>query len=134
LTAQEIIMISGERTISTVLQDTLANVQDIVRAEVRLAKTELREELAKAQSAGLLLGIGAVAAIFSILFLLLASLYAMSRVLPQWAAALIVAIVVAVVAGVTLAAGIRRFKTVEAAPKTAASLKENVTWAKQATK
>jgi uncharacterized membrane protein YqjE len=134
LTAQEIIMISGERTISTVLQDTLANVQDIVGAEVRLAKTELREELAKAQSAGLLLGIGAVAAIFSILFLLLASLYAMSRVLPQWAAALIVAIVVAVVAGVTLAAGIRRFKTVEAAPKTAASLKENVTWAKQATK
>ena len=127
-------MISGERTIFTVLQDIANNVQDIVRAEFRLAKTELQEELAKAQSAGLLLGIGAVAAIFSVLFLLLAGVYALSRVLPQWAAALIVAIAVAVVAGVTLAAGIRRFKTDEAAPKTAASLKENVTWAKQATK
>jgi len=127
-------MTSGERTVFTVLQDIVDNVQDIVRAEFRLAKTELQEELAKAQSAGLLLGIGAVAAMFSVLFLLLASVYALSRVLPQWAAALIVAIAVAVVAGVTLAAGIRRFKTVEAAPKTAASLKENVTWAKQATK
>ena len=127
-------MTSGERTIFTVLQDIVDNVQDIVRAEFRLAKTELQEELAKAQSAGLLLGIGAVAAMFSVLFLLLASVYALSRVLPQWAAALIVAIAVAVVAGVTLAAGIRRSRTVEAAPKTAASLKENITWAKQATK
>jgi uncharacterized membrane protein YqjE len=134
LTAPEFIMISGERTIFTVLQDIADNVQDIVRSEFRLAKTELQEELAKTQSAGLLLGIGAVAAIFSVLFLLLASVYALSRVLPQWAAALIVAIAVAVVAGVTLAAGIRRFKTGEAAPKTAASPKENVTWAKQATK
>jgi hypothetical protein len=57
--------------------------------------------------------------------------YALSRVFPDWAAALIVAIVVALVAGVALSAGIKRFKTVEAAPRTAASLKENVTWAKQ---
>ena len=56
-------MTSAERTISTVLQDIIANVQDIVRSEVRLAKTEVQEELGKARSAGLLLGIGAVAAI-----------------------------------------------------------------------
>lgn len=136
MTANERIM-SGERTLSdersifTVLQDIVGNVQDIVRLEVRLAKTEVREELAKVQSAGLLLGIGAVAAIFSVLFVLLGMVYALSRVFPDWAAALIVAIVVALVAGVALSAGIKRFKTVEAAPRTAASLKENVTWAKQ---
>jgi uncharacterized membrane protein YqjE len=134
LTTQEIIMTSGERTISTVLQDIIANVQDIVRSEVRLAKTEVREELTKARSAGLLLGIGAMATIFSVLFLLLASVYALSRVLPHWAAALIVAIAIAVVAGVTLAAGLKQFKTVQPAPKTAESLKENVQWAKQRNK
>ena len=95
-------MTSGERTIFTVLQDIADNVQDIVRAEFRLAKTEFQEELARAQSAGLLLGIGAVAAVFSVLFLLLASVYALSSAVPPWAAALIVAIAVAVVAGVTL--------------------------------
>lgn len=127
-------MISGERTISTVLQDIIANVQDIVRSEVRLAKTEVREELAKARSAGVLLGISVVAAIFSVLLLLLASVYALSRVLPHWAATLIVAIVVGVIAGVTLAAALRQFKTVQPAPKTAESLKENVQWAKQQSK
>ena len=58
-------MASGDRSISVVLYDIVRNLQDIVRAEVRLAKTELREELAKAQSAGLLVGIGAAAGLFS---------------------------------------------------------------------
>ena len=123
--------LSDGRSIFTVLQDIVNNVQDIIRLEVRLAKTEVREELAKVQSAGLLLGIGATAAIFSVLFILLAIASALSRVVPDWAAALIVAAGVALIAVVTLAAGTKRLKTVEAAPKTAASLKENVTWAKQ---
>ena len=119
--------LSDGRSIFTVLQDIVNNVQDIIRLEVRLAKTEVREELAKVQSAGLLLGIGATAAIFSVLFILLAIASALSRVVPDWAAALIVAIGVALIAAVTLAAGMKRFKTVQAAPKTTASLKENVT-------
>ena len=83
--------LSDGRSIFTVLQDIVNNVQDIIRLEVRLAKTEVREELAKVQSAGLLLGIGATAAIFSVLFILLAIASALSRVVPDWAAALIVA-------------------------------------------
>jgi uncharacterized membrane protein YqjE len=123
--------LSNGRSIFTVLQDIVNNVQDIVRLEVRLAKTEVREELAKVQSAGLLLGIGATAAIFSVLFILLAIAAALSRDVPDWAAALIVAIGVGLIAVVALAAGRKRLKTIQAAPKTAASLKENVTWAKQ---
>jgi uncharacterized membrane protein YqjE len=122
---------SDGRSIFTVLQDIVNNVQDIVRLEVRLAKAEVREELAKVQSAGLLLGIGATAAIFSVLFILLAIAAALSRDVPDWAAALIVAIGVGLIAVVALAAGRKRLKTIQAAPKTAASLKENVTWAKQ---
>ena len=44
-------MSAGDRSISVVLQDIVRNIQDIVRSEVRLAKTELREEVAKARSA-----------------------------------------------------------------------------------
>jgi uncharacterized membrane protein YqjE len=123
--------LSDGRSIFTVLQDIVNNVQDIVRLEVRLAKAEVREELAKVQSAGLLLGIGATAAIFSVLFILLAIASALSRDVPDWAAALIVAMGVGLIAVVALAAGRKRLKTIQAAPKTAASLKENVTWAKQ---
>lgn len=127
-------MVAGIRSIPEILQDVLANIQDIVRAEVRLAKAELGEELNRARSGGLLVGVGAVAAIFSALFLLLACMYALGLVIPDWAAALIVAAAVGVAAAVTLGLGLKRLKTIQAAPKTAASLKENVRWAKQLTK
>ena len=127
-------MAAGIRSIPDILHDVLVNIQDIVRAEVRLAKAELGEELKAARSGGLLIGAGAVAAIFSALFLLLACVYALSRVVPNWAAALIVAAAVGVAAAVTLGLGVKRFKTIQAAPETAASLKENFRWAKQQTR
>jgi len=127
-------MAAGMRSIPEILHDVLANIQDIVRAEVRLAKAELGEELNAARSGGLLIGVGAIAAIFSSLFLLLACVYALSRIVPDWAAALIVAAAVGVAAAVTLSLGLKRLKTIQAAPKTAASVKENVRWAKELTK
>lgn len=127
-------MAAGIRSIPEILQDVLTNIQDIVRAEVRLAKAELGEELNRARAGGLLLGVGAVAAIFSALFLLLACVYVLGRIMPNWAAALIVAAAVGIAAAVTLGLGLKRLKTIEAAPKTAASLKENVRWARQLTK
>jgi uncharacterized membrane protein YqjE len=127
-------MAAGIRSIPEILQDVLANIQDIVRAEVRLAKAELGEELNRARSGGILIGVGAVAAIFSAFFLLLAGVYALGLVMPSWAAALIVTAALAVAAAVTLGVGLKRFKTIQAAPKTAASLKENVRWAKQLSK
>ena len=119
-------MAASIRSIPEILHDVLANIQDIVRAEVRLAKAEFGDELSRARSGGLLIGVGAVAAIFSALFLLLACMYVLARLVPNWAAALIVAAAVGVAAAVTLGLGLKRFKTIQATPKTAASLQENV--------
>ena len=127
-------MVASIRSIPEILKDVLTNIQEIVRAEVRLAKAELGEELSRARSGSLLIGVGAVAAIFSALFLLLACVYVLGRVMPNWAAALIVAAAVGAAAAVTLGLGLKRFKTIQAAPKTSASLQENVRWAKELTK
>jgi uncharacterized membrane protein YqjE len=127
-------MAASIRSIPEIVRDVLTNIQDIVRAEVRLAKAELGEELSRARTGGLLIGVGAVAAILSALFLLLGCVYALGRVMPNWAAALVVAAAVGVAAAVTLGLGLKRFKTIQAAPKTAASVKENVRWAKELTK
>jgi uncharacterized membrane protein YqjE len=125
-------MSPAERPISIVLQEIVRNVQDIVRSEVRLAKTEVRAELTKTLSASLLMAVGAASGIFSVLFVLLTILYALSLVMPAWAAALCVAAGIGIVAGITIRAGLTRFKTIQAtAPKTVASVKENVEWAKQ---
>jgi uncharacterized membrane protein YqjE len=124
----------ADRSISAVLHDIVGNIQDIVRCEIRLAKTELTEEMGKSRSAGMLVGIGALMFAFSALFLLLAALYALSLLMPEWAAALIVGVGVGATAALCLGAGIRRFRAVRAGPKTVASMKENVEWAKQLTK
>ena len=127
-------MAASIRSIPEILKDVLTNIQEIVRAEVRLAKAELGEELSRARSGGLLIAVGAVAAIFSALFLLLACVYVLGRVMPNWAAALMVAAAVGIAAAVTLGLGLKRFKTIHAAPETAASLKENVRWARELTR
>lgn len=127
-------MQNGNRPISAVLHDIVGNVQDIVRSEMRLAKTELGEELGRAASAGMLLGAGVLLLAFSLLFVLLAAIYALSLVVPAWTAALIVAAGVGLVAALCVGLGIARFKKVRAVPKTVASVKENAEWASQLTR
>src|SRR3954454_22840574 len=110
-------MATSERSISEVLQDIVGNIQDIIRSEVRLAKTEVREEAAKAQSAGLLLGGGALAGLFASFFLLYALMYGLNRIMPDWCAALVVAVITGIAAAVTLSAGKKRLKLIHPAPE-----------------
>lgn len=125
----------SDRSVSAVLQDILRNFQEIVRSEVRLAKAEVREEATKAKSAGLLIGIGTLSGIFAALFLLLMIVYALATVIPNWAASLIVAVALAIVAGIMLSAGRNRLKQIRPTLEdTKQSLKENLEWAKQHTK
>jgi uncharacterized membrane protein YqjE len=123
-----------DRSLTDVLQNIIRNVQEIVRAEVRLAKTEIIEEATKAKTAGLFLGVGAVAAIFATLFLLLTIVHALTRVMPDWAAALTVGAALAIVASIVLSTGVKRFKEVRAPERTVETIKENVEWAKQQNK
>ena len=123
-----------ERSISDVLQDIVGNIQDIVRSEVRLAKSELRDELAKVKASTPLLAVGAVAGLLAAFFLAWAALYALSLVVAMWASALIVAALLALVAAMTLSAGIKVLRQVHPPEQTIASVKENVQWAKQQVK
>ena len=127
-------MANADRPISAVLHDIVGNVQDIIRAEVRLAKTELVEELAKSRSAAVLLAAGALTLAFSALFVLLAIVYALSLVMAAWAAALVVGAGIGVVAALCVGLGMKKFKAIRGAPKTATTMKENLQWAKQLTK
>jgi len=124
-------MAVGDRSLTDILHDSLRNLQEIVRSEVRLAKTEIREEAVKAKSSVIWLGLGLVAAMFSLLFLLFALVYALALWVPMWAAALSVGAVLAIVGTVTLSGGVKRFKTIHPPERTVETIKENVEWAKQ---
>ena len=128
-------MRATERPISTVLYEIVGQVAEIVRSEIRLAKTEVREELKKARPATVLMALALTSAFLTFFFALLSLVYALSLVAPAWAAALCVTALVASIAVVTGRAALRRYKTTAmGAPKTVASLKENVEWAKQQTR
>jgi uncharacterized membrane protein YqjE len=128
-------MATSDRSISEILQDVLRNLQSIVRSEVRLAKTEVGEEFTKVKPAIVLLASGAVCGLFGVLFLLLATMYAIALALPLWASALVVAVVLVIITAMTLKAGQKRMRRVHPLPdKTIASMKENAEWAKQQTK
>ena len=128
-------MYSPDRSFSDVLHDIVANFQGIIRSEVTLAKTEIREELKKVQSAGVWLGIGALASILAVIFLLLAAMFALTRLVPDWAAALVVTLIVAIIAAAAFMRGRNRIKEAgRVMPETIHSWKENVRWAKQQVK
>jgi uncharacterized membrane protein YqjE len=125
----------NSRSIADVLQDILANVQGIIRSEVRLAKTEVTEEATKAGRAAGMMAAGIVAALFTAWLLLLTVLFALATVMPMWGAALLLFVIMAVITAVLVTAGKKRFRTVHAKPeKTVETIKENVEWVKSQTK
>jgi Putative Actinobacterial Holin-X, holin superfamily III len=123
--------VQTERSFAELFQDILANVQEIIRSEFRLAKAEVREEAVKARQSVSMLGAGVFIGLYALGFLLLAAVYGLETVVPSWLAALIVGAAIAVAATVLLSIGRNRLKQVHPVPeKTVATLKENVQWAK----
>jgi uncharacterized membrane protein YqjE len=120
-----------QRSVPEVLQDIVGNLQEIIRSEFRLAKTELREEAANAAKPAATFGVGLVLGFYGIGFLLLASVYGLSTVMAGWLAALLVGTILAIVAIALMSSSGKKLKHVNPTPdKTIQSLEENVQWAK----
>ena len=120
----------NNRSMTEVLQDIFANIQEIVRSEFKLAKTEISEQAAKAAKSSAPLGSGIVLALYAFGFMLLAIVYALEMVVAAWLAALIVGAAVGVVAAILISVGRKRLMQVRMPEKTIISVKENVQWAK----
>jgi len=126
---------TAERPFSEIVGDIVTHAQEIVRSEVRLAKTELKEEGVKAARASVMLAAGAFVGLYALGFILWAAAYALGLIMPQWVGALIVGVVLAIAAGAMVMMGLARFKTVEPVPdKAVGQVKEDVEWLKQQTK
>jgi uncharacterized membrane protein YqjE len=122
---------SNGRTMSEVLQDIVANIQEIVRSEFRLAKVEIHEETTKAVRSSIPLVMGILLLLYALGFILLAVVHALSLVVDAWLAALIVGFGVLVISMILVSVGRKRFKQVKVVPeKTVVTVKENVQWAK----
>jgi uncharacterized membrane protein YqjE len=79
-----------DRSIGAVLSDIVGDLHVIVRGEMRLAKAEIREEIAKFKRGAVLLLAGSLVLMAALGCLLLAAIYGLATVWPPWAAALAV--------------------------------------------
>jgi len=121
-----------QRSVPEVLEDIASNLAQLIQAEFRLAKTELKEGAEKAAGPGATLGAGVALALYGLGFLLLAAVYAMSLVMASWLAALIVGGVLTIAAGIFIGAGSAKLKRANLLPeKTIQTLEEDAQWAKQ---
>ena len=111
-------------SIADLIKQVTEESSRLVRTELKLAQVEMTE---KAKTAGVGLGaFGAagVLALFGVGCLIVTAIFALALVLPTWAAALIVGVVVLAIAGV--AALIGKKKVSQAAPAVPSSTVENV--------
>ncbi len=122
----------SERSVPEVLQDIIGNVQEILRSEVQLAKTELKEEAAEAATPIITMGVGLVLAAYAVGLLLLAAVFGLTTIMATWSAALLVGAVVAIIAVLLINTGLGGLKRINMkSERLIASLQENVRWVKR---
>ena len=93
---------TGDRPFAAVLGSILGNLQDLIRSELRLVRTEVSEQMA-AFSKGLgWVGVGIVSAVFAVGFALWGAFFGLLRVLPDWAAALVMAAALGILSATAL--------------------------------
>lgn len=122
-----------QRSMGDVVKDIIANVQEMVRSELRLARAEMRQELTHAMGAAKLIGIGAGLALFGGAWLLVFVTMLLALIMPAWLATLIVGSVLAIAGFIMLQKG-RSELRVPRPNKTIENVKENVEWMKNQTK
>jgi hypothetical protein len=120
-----------QRPLSELLSDMTQQITTLFRQEVELAKVEVRQEVSEAgKAAGILVG-GGVAAFVALLILAMAASWGLAAVMPAGWAFLIVALVIAVIAGVLVVVGRNRLREVSPKPEqTIETVKEDVQWLK----
>ena len=128
-------MAASEPSFSDLFRNIIADVQELIRSELRLARAEICEEAGAAKSSATQIAIGVLAGLLALFFALYAGMLALAMVLPAWGAALLVAAVLAFAGSLPLFAGIRRMKRTHFTPdRTLASIKADLRWAKHPTR
>lgn len=119
-------------SLGTLFTELARDTGTLVRKEVELATVEMT---AKARTAGRQAGLvaaGAAVALLGALALMAALILGLGTLVPMWASALLVGLVVTGVGGALVAGGLRAFKAIDPVPRqTIQTLEEDKQWIKK---
>lgn len=125
---------AGLRSLRDILADVIHDAQDLIRGEMTLARAELDRKLQTAVMALVSTFGGMFVAFAGLIVLLMAVVDALEYVIPPWAAALIVGLVILAIGGGLTLMGVKKLKpsnltperTVESVSRDARLVKEHI--------
>jgi uncharacterized membrane protein YqjE len=122
---------SDQRSLGEIVSDVTQDLTTLIRQEIDLAKTELKEEGSKAAKGAGMLGGAGLAGYFTVLFLSVTLMFVLDEFLELWLAALIVTALWALVTAMLAIVGKNKLQASRPQlPQTQETLKEDVRWAK----
>jgi len=123
-----------DQPVGQLLKQLATETTTLVRLELDLAKSEVRETARKAIPGIVMLAAGALVALLTLGALTAFLILALDGAIPNWLAALIVTVVYGAAAAALFVIGKKRLAEAGSpAPQTIETLKEDVEWAKHPT-
>ena len=112
------------------IRSVLDDARELIQEEVAVAKSEIREAMSAAQTAGAAFGAAAMAGAVAIVLFCVALGLAIAYLFgwPSWAGIGMVSILMALAAYVSLRYGQGKLASMQALPRTTATLRENMAW------
>lgn len=130
--AHERIASDEDRPLTAIAREVLQHLQNILRAEMRLAATELEEKIQSSKKAVLLFGAAALLGFLAACCITTACVAALAIVLPLWLAALLMGAILGAGAGGAFLLGRLALEAVDPVPqKTLETMKDNMDWARR---
>ncbi len=119
-------------SVSELIGGMVSDVQGLVRGEIQLARTELSESASGAARGIGMLAAGALLGLIGFVFLMYMVMELLDHTMPRWAAALIVALGLVVIAVILALVGKSQLSADKLKPtETIDSLQEDKEWAQQ---
>lgn len=124
--------VGEERSVPEIVQSIVRDIESIIQAELRLARREIGEKIARVKNASIFVAVAAVMGFLGAACLVTACIAAIAVALPLWLSALIMWAVCCILAGIGFILAKSRLAQIDPVPhQTIQTVKENVAWAKQ---
>jgi len=123
----------ANRSVGRLFSGIVSDAEDLIQLQFSLFRAEIKQELREAKQAALATFAGAAILAVALLLVCFAAVHLLHFLIgndvPLWGCFAIVAGVLAVAGGISLAVGLQRFKELTpVADETVDELKENVRW------
>ena len=121
-------MSTAAKPIPDLMRLIAGNLRDLLQLELTLGKAEATQTIGASKAAVKIILLALAGLLLSLFFGCLAAMFALSKLLPTWAAALIVGCLLLLLSVAALRIGMRKLKAVEVLPLTQTTLKEHLRW------